>query len=370
MAYAKEVSPMSIVFYGGLDVHQESIVSFLFSPQTGESMEEETPNERVQFMRAVGRWRKRGELRLCYEASSAGFVIKRWLDEAGVDCEVVAPGFIPKGSGDRIKTDRRDARKLAQLYQSGMLRTVRVPDHEEEVVRSLVRHRDDLTRDMTRTKNRILKFLSLRGLRYTEGRNWTEGHRKWLRQLNLEPLEEVVLQSHLSSLEQLEDQRARIDERIAEVAKAPAYHDKVQRLMCLRGIALYSAMVLVTEIGDVHRFRGAPELMSYLGLVPQEHSSGEHRHSGKITKVGNSRGRWVLSEAAWNQTNKPGRSDRLRKQRRSQSAEVVAISKKAEQRLNRKFWKIAVRKDRNTAAIAVAREMAGFVWALLTLEMA
>jgi len=361
---------MSIVFYGGLDVHQKSIAAFLFSPGTGESMEEEIPNDRVRFLHAVSRWRKRGELHLCYEASSAGFVIKRWLDEVGVDCEVVAPGFIPKGSGDRIKTDRRDARRLAQLYQSGMLRAVRVPDSAEETVRSLVRHRDDLTRDMTRTKNRILKFLGLRGLRYTDGHNWTEQHRKWLHHLNLEPLQAVVLQSHLSSLDQLETQRAQIDQRIAEVAQTPAYHDKVQRLMCLRGIALYSAMVLVTEIVDVHRFRGAPELMSYLGLVPREHSSGDSRHSGRITKVGNTRGRWVLSEAAWNQTRNPGTSDRLRKQRRSQPAAVAAISRKAEQRLHHKFWKIAVRKDRNTAATAVAREMAGFVWALLTLEVA
>ena len=361
---------MSIVYYGGLDVHQKSIAAFLYSPESGECIEEEMPNDRLHLLRAVNRWRKRGELRLCYEASSAGFVIKRWLDEVGIDCEVVAPAFIPKGAGDRIKTDRRDARRLAQSYQAGMLRTVRVPDSEEETVRGLVRHRDDLTRDMTRVKNRILKFLGLRGVRYTDGRNWTERHRKWLHQLNLEPLQAVVLESHLRSLEQLEDQRARIDERIAEVAQTPAYHDKVQRLMCLRGIALYSAMVLVTEIGDAHRFRGAPELMSYLGLVPQEHSSGDSRHSGKITRVGNTRGRWVLSEAAWNQTRKPGTSVRLRKQRHSQPEAVAAISRKAEQRLHHKFWKIAVRKDRNTAATAVAREMAGFVWSLLTVEVA
>jgi transposase len=361
---------MSIVYYGGLDVHQKTIVAFLFSPETGECLEEEVPNDRMHLLRAVSRWRKRGELRLCYEASSAGFVIKRWLDEMGIACEVVAPAFIPKGSGDRIKTDRRDARRLAQWYQSGMLRTVRVPDSEEEAVRALVRHRDDLTRDMTRTKKRILKFLGLRGWRYTEGRHWTERHRQWLRGLKLEPLQAVVLHSHLSSLEQLEAQRGQIDQRIAEVAETPAYHDKVQRLMCLRGIALYSAMVLVTEIGDAHRFRGAPELMSYLGLVPQEHSSGDRRHTGRITKVGNTRGRWVLSEAAWNQTRNPGTSARLRKQRRSQAPQVAAISRKAEQRLHHKFWKIAVRKDRNTAATAVAREMAGFVWALLTLEVA
>ncbi len=361
---------MSIVYYGGLDVHQESIVAFLFSPETGEYFEDEVPNDRKHLEHAAKRWRKRGELRLCYEASSAGFVVKRWLDELGIPCEVVAPAFIPKGPGDRIKTDRRDARRLAILYQSGMLRPVRVPDEREEMVRSVVRHREDLTRDMTRTKNRILKFLGLLGLRYTEGRNWTEKHRKWLRSLNLEPLQAMVVESHLRVLEQLEAERREVDQKIAEIAETPFYREKVQRLMCLRGIALHTAMVLITEIGDAHRFRGAPELMSYLGLVPQEYSSGERRRSGKITKVGNSHARWVLSEAAWNQARPLGRSDRLAKQRRNQPPEVVAISQKAERRLYHKFWKIAVRKDRNTAAIAVAREMAGFVWALLTLDAA
>ncbi len=359
---------MSIVYYGGLDVHQKTLVAFFFSPETGECWEEVVPNDRGHLLRAVNRWRQRGELRLCYEASSAGFVLKRWLDEMGVACEVVAPGFVPKSPGERIKTDRRDARRLAQGYQAGMLRPVRVPDQEEEAVRALVRHRDDLTRDMTRTKNRILKFLALQGVQYPEGRHWTAKHRQWLRGLSLEPVQAVVLRSHLSTLEQLEAQREVIDQQIAEVAETPAYRDKVQRLMCLRGIGLYSAMVLVTEIGDPHRFRGAPELMSYLGLVPQEHSSGDRRRTGRITKVGNSRGRWVLSEAAWNQTRPPGTSARLRKQRRSQPPEVAAISRKAEQRLHHKFWKIATRKDRNTAATAVAREMAGFVWALLTWE--
>ncbi|GAB4506467.1 MAG: IS110 family transposase [Anaerolineales bacterium] len=361
---------MSIVYYGGLDVHQKTIVAFFFCPETGDCWEEGVPNDRVHLLRAVSRWRRRGELRVCYEASGAGFVLKRWLDEVDVPCDVVASAFIPRGPGDRVKTDRRDARNLAQLYAAGLLRTVRVPSEEEETVRALVRHRDDLTRDMTRMKNRILKFLGLLGLRYTEGKNWTKRHRQWLHDLHLGTLQGIVLQDHLANLEELERQRAEVDRKIAEIAEMPPYREPVQRLMCLRGIALYSAMAIVTELGDATRFRGASAVMSYLGLVPREHSSGDRRRNGGITKVGNRRGRWVLIEAARNQSRPPARNARLQKQRKTQPEAVVALAVKAEERLHRKFWKIAVRKDRNTAAVAVAREMAGFVWALMTMEVA
>ncbi|MGB9594510.1 MAG: IS110 family transposase [Anaerolineae bacterium] len=218
---------MSIVYYGGLDVHQKTIVAFFFCPETGDCWEEEVPNDRIHLLRAVSRWRRRGELRVCYEASGAGFVLKRWLDEVDVPCDVVASAFIPRGPGDRVKTDRRDARKLAQLYAAGLLRTVRVPSEEEETVRALVRHRDDLTRDMTRMKNRILKFLGLQGLRYTEGKNWTKRHRQWLHDLRLEPLQRIVLQDHLANLEGLERQRAEVDRKIAEIAEMPPYREPV-----------------------------------------------------------------------------------------------------------------------------------------------
>jgi transposase len=356
---------MSIVLFGGLDVHQKSIAAHVFCPETGELFEDEFPNERARLIHEVTRWQRAGEVRLCYEASSAGFVVKRWLDEVGVSCEVIAPAFVPKGPGDRIKTDRRDARRLAQYYASGMLRVVRVPTRDEETVRAVVRHRDDLTRDMTRCKNRTLKFLGLQGHRYTDGSNWTQG----LNQLELEPDQALVLRSHLGCLDHLEIQREDVDRRIHELAQTPAYAKRVQRLMSLRGVGVYTAMVLLTEIGDAHRFGKAKELMSYLGLVPRQSNSGTTRHSGGITKVGNTRARWILAETAWRQTTPPGKSRRLREQWASQPAEVVAIGKKAEKRLHHKFWKIAVRVDRKTAATAVARELAGFVWAMLTLEV-
>ena len=361
---------MSSIVYGALDVHKKSITACLICTETGEVVSDEVPNERERLLRAVRRWSKHGELRLCYEASGAGFVIKRWLDAEGVSCEVIAPSLIPKAPGDRVKTDKRDAHKLANLYRAGVLHAVRVPDREEETVRALVRLREDITRDMTRSKNRILKYLATLGFYYTEGKNWTQKHRNWLRGLSLEPIQRLIVDTHLEGLDALVSRRQGIDRRIEEIAQSEPYKQKVQRLMSLRGIGLYSAMVLVTEIGDACRFAKAPQLMSYFGLVPREDSSGDSRRTGKITKAGSSRARWILTEAAWNQQSKPGNCERLRKHWQSQPGAVVAIAKKAEKRLHDKYWKVLSRKDRKTAVTAVAREMAGFVWAILTLEVA
>lgn len=362
---------MSSIVYGGMDVHKKSIVVYLICPETGEVLSEEVLNDRERLLRAVRRWSKLGELRLCYEASGAGFVIKRWLDAVSVHCEVIAPSLIPKAPGDHVKTDKRDAKQLAMFYRAGLLRAVRVPTHEEETVRSLVRLREDFTCDMTRTKNRILKYLAILGYCYTEGKkNWTQKHRDWLRGLSLEPIQRLIVDTHLEELDGLVSRRAELDRRIEEISQTAPYKEKVQRLMSLRGIGLYSAMVLITEIGDACRFGKAPQLMSYFGLVPREDSSGDRRRTGRITKAGSSRARWILTEAAWNQQSKPGGCERLKKHWKSQPAEVVAIGKKAEKRLHEKYWKVLSRKDRKTAVTAVAREMVGFVWAILTVEVA
>ena len=360
---------MSSIVYGGLGVHKDTIVACLICEGTGEITEETLPNERVRLVRAVRRWARQGELRLCYEASGAGYVVKRWLDEENVACEVIAPSKVWRAPGERMKTDRRDAHKLAMLHSAGLLSTVRVPDEEEEQVRALVRLRGQVTQDITRTKNRLLKQLALLGLRYREGKNWTQKHQRWLESLTLAPIDALVLRMHLENLAQLESQKKETDEQIEAIAQTPAYHERVQRLISLRGICVYSAMVLITEIGDIRRFAGAPQLMSYFGLVPGEQSSGDKRRRGSITKAGNTRARWILGQAAWNQRRRPG-SKRVRKHWRTQPPEVVAIAREAERRLHHKYWKIACRKESTIAATAVAREMAGFVWALLRLEIA
>lgn len=360
---------MVSMVYGGLDVHKESITACLVCQDTGEVVSEQLVHDRGKLLRAVRRWSKLGELRLCYEASGAGFVLKRWLDAVGVHCDVIAPSLIPKAPGDRVKTDRRDARQLALLYRAGLLTPVRVPDQEEENARSLVRLREDLTKDCVRLKNRIGKYLRLLGHSY-HGASFTLKHRRWIDDLPVEPVQRVIIQSYLAQLDHLLEQQREIDGRIEQLASSERYRVGVQRLMSLKGIGRYSAMVLLTEIGDARRFSTPVPLMSYFGLVPRESSSGERRRTGSITKAGNHHVRWILVEAAWHQMGKTGASVRLRKHWQSQPAAVVAIGKKAEKRLHHKFWTVAMRKDRKTAVTAVAREMAGFVWALLTLEVA
>ncbi len=358
---------MGSIVYGGLDVHKETIAACLIHSGTGEMLEEEVRNERSHLVRAVRRWREWGELRLCYEASGGGYVLQRWLDGQGVSCEVIAPSTVLRRVGKRIKTDRRDARTLAQQYAGGMLRVVRTPSVAEERARAVVRLHDELTRDLTRVKNRILKHLARLGLRYEGGGNWTRAHRRWLAGLALAADEALILDSHLRTLEHLQAQLEAVDERIAALAQEESYAQGVGRLMSLRGIGLYSAMVLLSEIGDIGRFASAPQLMSYLGLVPSESSSGEKRWLGSITKAGNRRARWVLAQAAWNQT-LPLRGTRLYQHWQRQPLEVVAIARKAGKRLHQKFWQIARRKERTIAATAVARELAGFVWAILRVE--
>lgn len=356
---------MASIVYGGLDVHQQSISAYLLCPDTGEVVTEEVRNERQALHRAVQRWARLGEVRLCYEASSAGFVVQRWMDGWDVHCEVIAPSLIPRAPGERVKTNRRDAKKLALCYHGGLLQAVRVLSEAEETVRAVVRLRDAMTQDMTRAKNRVCKYLVLLGWHYRGSGRWGQAHRAWIDQLPLGADQRLVVQSHLGALDDLAIRRAEVDTRIAELAERPAYAPQVRRLMCLRGIDLYSAMVLACETGDVRRFATAPQLMSYFGLVPGEYSSGESQKRGSITKAGNARVRWILVQAAWNQTSRPGSSARVQQRREGQPAAVVAIARRAERRLHRRFWHLARRKDRKTAAVAVARELAGFVWAIL-----
>lgn len=357
---------MSII-YGGLDVHKSSISVCLLHGGTGEIISQQLPNDQQHVLRAARGWAKLGEARLCYEASGAGFVLQRWLQAAGLQCAVIAPSLVPKAPGERVKTDKRDARKLALLYRAGLLQPVRIPDEREETVRALVRLQGQLTVDCTRVKNRIHKYLRTLGWVYQGKGHWTLKHRAWIAGLALDEVQQLIVCSHLDELDALLGQRQRVEQRIAALAQSEPYREGVGRLKSLRGVDTLTAMVLLTEIGDARRFASPPPLMAYLGLVPREASSGDRRHTGAITKAGNHHARRVLVEAAWNQRRKPGTCRRVRQHWRSQPPPVVAIARKAERRLYDKFWKVGLRKDPKTAAVAVARELVGFVWALLTL---
>jgi len=358
--------------YVGMDVHKESI---LLGELRGRRRSVEPivqmPHDLTRLRRRFGRLKAEGHRILaCYEAGSCGFEIHRMLREMDIECQVVAPSLIPVRAGDRVKTDRRDAEKLARLLRAGELTAIRVPTEEEEALRDLVRAREDLREDVTRERHRLLKFLLRHGRRYSEGSHWTLRHWAWIRRQHFdEPHAQTVAEEYTERLELTLERRRVIDQAIDEAARHPAVRDLVGRLRCLRGIDTLSAVALVAEIVDFRRFASAAEFMAYVGLVPSERSSGGQRRRGGITKTGNSHVRRLLIEAAWHYRHPPRRSATMRARWEGQPPEVVAHAWKAQQRLHRRFARFVHRGMRSQVAVtAVARELAGFVWAVATAE--
>jgi transposase len=354
----------------GLDVHKDSIRGAALPPGHETCQEERTlgpdlPRLLKWLRRVEQRW---GRIRVCYEASGAGYVLYRYLTERGVECEVVAPSLIPRKPGDRRKTDRRDARQLAVLLRAGALTMVRVPEREDEAVRALVRLHHALRKDILRARHQVLKHLRRNGEVYRGSQHWTKSHWQWLQavELDLED-EQFVLRRFLEKLEYLLAQLREVDARIEEKALRGIFADRASRLMSLRGVAVTGAMTLASEVSDFRRFPTAPAFMDYVGLTVSEESSGTRRRLGSITKAGSSHCRHVLIQAAWSIVRtRPRTSDRLRRQWEHQPPWVVAVAQKAMARLHRRYLHLVLRGRPSQVAItAVARELAGFVWALM-----
>ena len=323
------------------------------------------PHDVAKIRKYFARLSKRGTIRACYEASGCGYVLQRALTKWGVGCEVIAPSLIPQRSGDRRKTDKRDAAKLARLYRAGELTAIRIPDEAEEQVRSLVRCRETLTREILKSRHYVLKLLLARGRVYRDGQNWTQRHWDWLRKVDLEGADAITLRTYLELLEHKLIQRDTLDKEIEELAFSEAYRGPVGRLRCLRGVDTLTAMTLVCEIGDVRRFATPRQLMGYLGLTVSEASSGDVQRRGGITKAGNARARRVLVEAAWHYRYPPRSWRGLRRRQEGQPSAVVAYAWRAQKRLHKKFEALVYRMAPAKAVVAVARELVGFVWALL-----
>ena len=268
-------------------------------------------------------------------------------------------------AGDRRKTNKRDAAKLARLYRAGELTAIRIPDEAEEQVRSLVRCRETLTREILKSRHYVLKLLLARGHVYRVGTNWTQAHWAWLRKIALEGADAITLRTYLELLEFKLVERDALDREIEKIAFAEPYREPVGRLRCLRGVDTLTAMTLVCEIGDVRRFASPRQLMGYLGLTVSETSSGGLERRGGITKTGNARARRVLVEASWHYRYPPRSSRRLRKRQQGQPTAVVAHAWRAQKRLHKKFEALVYRMAPSKAVVAVARELVGFVWALL-----
>lgn len=306
------------------------------------------------------------ELHFVYEAGPCGYQIYRHLTAEGFDCAVVAPSRIPKPSGSQIKNDRRDALMLARLHRAGELTAVYVPREEDEAIRDLTRAREDAKCDEKRSKQRLLSFLLRSGIRYTGGSPWSKVHMRWLSDIKMpHRSQQVVLQEYIDTVNQCKDRVKRLTEQIQQLLPEWQLFPIAQAFQGMRGVSTIVAATTVAEIGDLKRFQTPSELMSYLGLVPSEHSSGQRIKRGSITKAGNGHVRRVLTEAAW-AYRLPARVSRVLLKRQEALPESVCdIAWKAQLRLcsrYRHLWNKG--KVKQVIVTAIARELCGFMWAI------
>jgi transposase len=344
-------------------VHARSVR--LAAVRADELLEERTlPYDEEAVERVLRRW---PGARCCYEAGPTGFGLYRHLVGRGIDCLVVAPGLVPQRPGDRVKTDSRDARKLARLLAGGLLAPIYVPSLELEAARDLVRAREDARLDRMRDRHRLSKFCLRHGRRLPTS-SWTVVRRKWLSEQRFEfPPQQQTFDTYLHTVDLVDARIEALERAIRETADQQPWCELVGKLRCLRGVDTLTALALVTEIGDFSRFRNAAELMAFVGLVPSEHSSGEQRRQGSITKVGNSHVRRLLVESAWHARRRPKVGYELARRQRGQDAVVIERAWRCQQRLYQRWQRMAGRgKPQQKIVVACARELAGFVWAIAT----
>lgn len=354
----------------GLDVHAETIAVAIAEPD-GEVRSLGTIANREESIRKfVKKLGPTEQLRACYEAGPTGFVIYWQLAQLGVECAVVAPTLVPKKPGDRVKTDRRDALKLARSHRSGDLTAVWVPDEASEALRDLVRAREAAKQDQLRARHRLTKFLLRTGRRPPLGvKAWTERYVAWLQQIHYtQPAQDATLLDCLNEVQHMEERVKRLEVAIVDVVKlAPLPVQEVIRgLQTLRGVAHISAVTIAAELGNISsRFESARQLMGYSGTIPSEHSSGNRKRQGSITKTGNAHLRRIVVESAWSYRHRPSIGARLRRRQEGVSAEITEAAWKAQNRLHRRYMKlIAAGKDQRKIVTAIGRELIGFIWAI------
>ena len=353
----------------GLDVHAETIAVAIAEPD-GQVRSLGTIANRAESIRKLVK--KLGSVeqsRACYEAGPTGYVLYWQLTQLGVECAVIAPTLVPVKAGDRAKTDRRDAERLARNHRSGELTTVWIPDEGSEALRDLVRAREAAKADQLRARHRLSKFLLRTGRRpETKIKLWTGVHMTWVRQLRFEhPAQESTRLDYLHEVEHMAERVLRLEQAITDAIRlASAQTQEVVRgLQALRGIAEISAVTIVSELGELSRFENARQLMGYSGAVPSENSSGKRVQRGSITKAGNAHLRRIVVEAAWSYRLRPGIGPRLRKRQEDVPEEIKEIAWKAQVRLSKRYARLAAAgKDQRKIVTAVGRELLGFIWAI------
>ena len=350
------------------DQHAATTVAAVLLPGQRTPALHTLTSDRATILRFVERLRRRGPIQCCYEAGPCGFDLQRALTARAIPCDVIAPALIPRRAGDRIKTDRRDASQLAVLYRAGALTAIHVPTEQEEAARDLLRCREDVRADLLRARHRLSKFLLRHGRRFTGTKKaWSKRHDAWLRTQTW-PLS-ALDQTHAAYLRTVDEAVARlrsVEADLRGLLTLEPLRPRVERLRCFRGIDDLTALTIAAELGDPRRFPSAPRAMAFVGLVPSEHSSGTKRARGAITKTGNAHLRRVLVEAAWHYRHRPFVGAALRRRQRGAPATSVAQAWTAQQRLYRRYHRLAGRgKVKPLVNTAVARELTGFVWAAL-----
>lgn len=354
--------------YVGLDVHQATIAVAVARPGRGEPDYHGTiANSGSALRKLLKQLSRPGEaLSFCYEAGPCGYGLYRELTALGHGCAVVAPSLIPRKAGERLKTDRRDALMLARLHRAGELTAVWVPDQEQEAIRDLTRAREDMKSLELKCRQRLGAFLLRHGRVYAGKSRWTQAHFHWLESVKFDsPVQQIVLQEYLDTVKSMQRRVADLEAQMHEALAGWSLGTVAHALMALRGVSLITAMTVLAELGDLSRFDSPRELMAYLGLVPSEHSSGGSRRQGSITRTGNGHVRRVLVEAGWNYRF-PARKTRVIEARAAKtSAGVQAIAWHAQKRLCGRYRALlAAGKLKQQVTTAVARELAGFIWAI------
>ena len=353
----------------GLDVHKETIaVAYVGAEREAEVISLGTMGTRQgDIDKLVRKLQGKGKtLHFVYAAGPCGYWLYRYLTKPHLTCWVVAPSCIPKKASERVKTDRRDAMQLARLLRSGDLTPVYIPSIEDEAIRDVVRAREDVLKDLKAAKVRLKAFLLRQDIRYAGRANWTAAHVRWLASVVCPtPAQQIVFQEYVRAVSEQTERLQRLEAELQALVQTWRWAPVVEAIQALRGIQFTAAVTLIAELGDLHRFATPRQLMSYLGLIPSEHTSGERRRQGGITKTGNSHARRVLVEGAWAYRYPAKVSRHLQLRLETVPKAIQEISWKAQVRLCKRYRRLVARgKHVNQVVVAIAREMAAFVWAI------